>query len=76
MHRYAVMYVALVICLIRLFISPHELSLVGSYTAVAHLFVGGIIGAAIVSKELRKPLVWLAVLMSVWEVAVSVISRM
>lgn len=42
---------ALVIALIRFMIPTHPLTLVGSYEAVAHLFVGGLIGAWLVSRR-------------------------
>ena len=43
--KFAVIAVALVLGIIRPFLSPHPVSMQGSYEAIAHLFVGGIIGA-------------------------------
>lgn len=43
--------VSLTLSVIRFLIPSHALSLNGSYEAVAHLFVGGLMGAWIVSKE-------------------------
>lgn len=49
-HVYLVI-LALVIALIRFMIPSHPLSPAGSYEAAAHLFVGGLIGAWMVSKK-------------------------
>lgn len=56
---------ALVIALIRFMIPTHPLTLVGSYEAVAHLFVGGLIGAWLVSR--RHLFLVVVVLLSVVE---------
>ena len=49
-------YVVLILLVVlfgvaRFFIPTHELSVHGSYEAFAHLFVGGLIGAWLVSKN-------------------------
>lgn len=47
---YAVIAGAIVLGTIRPFLVPHPVSLQGSYEAIAHVFVGGIIGAWLVSR--------------------------
>lgn len=42
---------ALVIAILRFAIPSHELSWAGAYEAFAHLFVGGLIGAWLVSRK-------------------------
>jgi hypothetical protein len=48
--RYVVIAIAVVLAVIRPFLSPHPVSAQGSYEAMAHLFVGGVIGAWMVTK--------------------------
>ena len=48
--KYVVIAAAIVLGVIRPFLAPHPVSLQGSYEACAHLFVGGIIGAWLVTK--------------------------
>ena len=48
--KFAVIAVALVLGIVRPFLAPHPVSLQGSYEAVAHLFVGGVIGAWLVTR--------------------------
>jgi hypothetical protein len=48
--KFAVIAVAAVLGIIRPFLPPHPVSAQGSYEALAHLFVGGVIGAWIVTK--------------------------
>ncbi len=42
---------ALAVGIVRPFLTAHPLSLEGSYEAFAHLFVGGLIGAWLVTRE-------------------------
>lgn len=51
----------------RFFVPGHNLSLAGSYEAFAHLFVGGLIGAWIVSR--KAWMLWIVGIMSVVELA-------
>jgi hypothetical protein len=53
MQTTLLIFVALVFAVARFFMPTHPLSPHGSYEAFAHLFVGGLIGAWLVS---RKPL--------------------
>lgn len=48
--KFAVIAIAIVLAVIRPFLSPHPVSLQGSYEAMAHLFVGGVIGACLVTR--------------------------
>ncbi len=43
--------VCVVFSVLRFFMPTHSLSLPGTYQAFAHLFIGGLIGAWLVSKE-------------------------
>lgn len=43
--KYAVMTAAIALGIIRPFLAPHPVSRQGSYEAIAHQFVGGIIAA-------------------------------
>ena len=47
----ALFVIAAIFSVIRFFIPSHPLSPSGSYQALAHLFVGGLIGAWMASKE-------------------------
>lgn len=58
----------------RLSIPPHPLSEQGSYQALAHIFVGALFGAYF-SGGKRLYLV-LGSLLTVWEVAVAIITRL
>ena len=63
-------FVAGIIAIQRFMIPTHELSPAGSYEAVAHLFVGGLIGAKMVGwlfKVSVAPCGWLALVMTVTE---------
>jgi hypothetical protein len=70
--RFAIIAIAVVLGVIRPFLSPHPVSLQGSYEALAHLFVGGVVGAWLVTRAR-----WLLVIgigLTVVEVASAVAS--
>ena len=70
--KFAIIAIAIVLGVIRPFLSPHPVSLQGSYEAVAHLFVGGVVGAWLVTRAR-----WLLVIgigLTVVEVASAVAS--
>ena len=48
--KIAVIAAAIVLAIIRPFLSPHPVSMQGSYEAIAHMFVGGVIGAWLVAR--------------------------
>jgi len=48
--KFAVIAFAIVLGVIRPFLSPHPVSFQGSYEAIAHMFVGGVIGAWMVTR--------------------------
>ena len=48
--KFAVIAFAIVLGIIRPFLSPHPVSFQGSYEAIAHMFVGGVIGAWMVTR--------------------------
>lgn len=48
--KFAVIAIAIVLAVLRPFLAPHPMSLQGSYEAIAHLFVGGVIGAWLVTR--------------------------
>jgi hypothetical protein len=48
--KFAIIAIAIVLGVIRPFLSPHPVSLQGSYEAIAHLFVGGVVGAWLVTR--------------------------
>ena len=48
--KFAVIAAAIVLAIIRPFLSPHPVSMQGSYEAIAHMFVGGVIGAWLVTR--------------------------
>jgi hypothetical protein len=48
--KLAVIAVAVLLGIIRPFLAPHPVSMQGSYEALAHLFVGGVIGACLVTR--------------------------
>jgi hypothetical protein len=49
--KIAVIAIAIVLAVARPFLAPHAVSLQGSYEALAHLFVGGVFGAWLVTKS-------------------------
>jgi hypothetical protein len=70
--KFAIVAIAIVLGVIRPFLSPHPVSLQGSYEALAHLFVGGVVGAWLVTRAR-----WLLVIgigLTVVEVASAVAS--
>jgi hypothetical protein len=70
--KFAIIAIAIVLGVIRPFLSPHPVSLQGSYEAIAHLFVGGVVGAWLVTRAR-----WLLVIgigLTVVEVASAVAS--
>lgn len=60
MVNIVLLMIALVFGVLRFSIPSHQLSLPGTYEAFAHLFLGGLIGAWLVSKEKVYLLVVLA----------------
>lgn len=48
--KFAIIAIAIVLGVIRPFLSPHPVSFQGSYEAIAHLFVGGVVGAWLVAR--------------------------
>jgi hypothetical protein len=48
--KFAIIAIAVVLGVIRPFLSPHPVSLQGSYEAIAHLFVGGVFGAWLLTR--------------------------
>ena len=70
--KFATIAIAVVLGVIRPFLSPHPVSLQGSYEALAHLFVGGVVGAWLVTRAR-----WLLVIgigLTLVEVASAVVS--
>jgi hypothetical protein len=70
--KFAIIAIAIVLGVIRPFLSPHPVGLQGSYEALAHLFVGGVVGAWLVTRAR-----WLLVIgigLTVVEVASAVAS--
>lgn len=49
--KFAVIAIAIVLAVIRPFLAPHPVSMQGSYEAIAHMFVGGVIGAWMVTRS-------------------------
>lgn len=68
--KYAVIIVALVLGIIRPFLPPHPVSLQGGYEAAAHLFVGGIVGAWLVTRA--RWLMAIAIVLTLVEVGSAV----
>jgi hypothetical protein len=66
--------IALLIAAPRPFLPAHSASLPGSYEAVAHLFVGGIVGAWIVTRQ--RWLLVIAACLSAVEVACALLGVM
>jgi hypothetical protein len=50
---HALILISIAIALFRFTLPAHPLSVGGSYTALAHLFIGGLIGAAVTTKNWR-----------------------
>ena len=48
--KFAIIAIAVVLGVIRPFLSPHPVSIQGSYEGLAHLFVGGVVGAWLVTR--------------------------
>ena len=69
-----VILVAIAIAAVRPFLPTHPVSLQGSYEAVAHMVVGGIIGAWIVSRA--RWLLFTAIGLSVVEVVCAAIGAL
>jgi hypothetical protein len=72
--KFAIIAIALVLGVIRPFLSPHPVSLQGSYEALAHLFVGGVIGAWLVTRA--RWLIVIGIGLTVVEVASAVASSL
>lgn len=64
-HPFLLVFLAVCIAVARFFIPAHPLSPHGSYEAFAHLFVGGLIGAWLVSR--RWLYLWLVIVLSAVE---------
>ena len=84
MRTFGVIIIAAVLIgVARFFITPHPLSLVGSYQALAHLFVGGLLGAWAMGRFGKgedflyiRGYGWVALGLSLLETAVAIGSRM
>jgi len=61
----AVLVAAILITVLRSTVPGHGLSYAGSYEAVAHLFVGGLLGAWLVNRD--HNLLWIVGAMSLIE---------
>ncbi len=72
--KFAIIGIAVVLGVIRPFLSPHPVSLQGSYEALAHLFVGGVIGAWLVTRA--RWLIVIGIGLTVVEVASAVASSL
>jgi len=70
--KFAIIAIAIALGVIRPFLSPHPVSLQGSYEAVAHLFVGGVVGAWLVTRA--RWLLVIGISLTVVEVASAVAS--
>lgn len=51
LSRFLILMAALAIGLVRPFLDSHPVSHAGSYEALAHLFVGGLFGAWLATRE-------------------------
>ena len=72
--KFAIIAVAIVLAVIRPFLSPHPVSLQGSYEAMAHLFVGGVVGAWLVTRA--RWLLLVGIGLTIVEVASAVASSL
>jgi hypothetical protein len=70
--KFAIIAIAVVLGVIRPFLSPHPVSLQGSYEALAHLYVGGVVGAWLVTRA--RWLLGIGIGLTVVEVASAVVS--
>ena len=68
-----VVVAALAVGIIRPFLTAHPLSAEGSYEAFAHLFVGGLIGAWLVTRE--RLYLGLVIGLSIVELATALLKR-
>lgn len=59
--------------IVRFAISPSELSFSGTYQAVAHIFVGGLLGAWLASRQ--RAYLWIVLGLSVLEVIAAISAR-
>jgi hypothetical protein len=57
----------------RFFVPTHELSKAGTYEAFAHLFVGGLVGAWLATREMCY--LWLALALSAVELTAFLMTR-
>ena len=69
----AVIAIGILLGVIRPFLSPNPIDLEGSYQALAHLFVGGVIGAWLVTRA--RWLMWIGIGLSIVEVVSAVANR-
>lgn len=76
MMQVAVVVFACVLAALRFGIDPHPVSADGTYEAVAHLFVGGLVGAAMTGCKCWQFLVGVAVTISLVEVVAAVLGRL
>jgi hypothetical protein len=64
--KYFVIAAVFVVAAIRPFMPPHPVSAQGSYEAIAHILVGGLIGAWLVNRQ--RWLLWTVIGFSAVEV--------
>jgi hypothetical protein len=71
-------FVALAISVYRFMIPASHVSIEGSYQAIAHLFVGGLIGAALATSDKRARFQYymLAIAMSIVEIVAAIVTRL
>jgi hypothetical protein len=73
--RVVLILLAALFAVARLFVGHREPSLAGSYQALAHLFVGGLLGAWLVDRQQWAWCGWLALGLSAVEVLAFVLGR-
>lgn len=72
----AVIAFAVVLAALRFGLESHPVSAAGTYEAIAHLFVGGLIGLSVTRCKGWPVLAGVAVAISLVEIAAAVIGRM
>jgi len=73
---YPIIAFAIIIAIIRFFIPPTRLSLSGSYQAIAHIFVGFLIGKYVVLPDYSRTITrWVIIFLIVIELLVAIGGR-
>lgn len=76
LHLTVCVLITVFLCVIRFRFDAHPVSPIGTYQAIAHCFVGGLIGAWLTDRRGKRWAGQLAILMCVVEIIAAVLGRL